>query len=134
MDVWRIRDCAEQLHAETQDIDLLKIENDELITQATETPDPWGNEYQICELQNVDQQLAGDCPFHVYTLGEDGITRTDGNDPDDINSWNLDSGRFYARRVARHWESEKLWQTVWTTPILLALAWLTKIAFGKIAG
>jgi hypothetical protein len=38
----------------------------------------------------------------VYSLGEDGLSNTDGNDPDDINSWNPNTGDFYRSR--RNWQ------------------------------
>jgi general secretion pathway protein G len=51
--------------------------------------DPWGNVY------------AYRCPgihytngFDLYSCGPDGISRNEGDDPDDINNWNPNSGEY----------------------------------------
>ena len=36
--------------------------------------------------------------FGIYSKGDDGISRTGGNDPDYINSWDQQSSSFYARK------------------------------------
>ena len=36
-----------------------------------------------------------------YTVGDDGISNSDGEDPDDINSWNYNSASYYYRRLWR---------------------------------
>jgi len=33
--------------------------------------------------------------FDLYSLGQDGQSATGGNDPDDVNNWDPDSGRYY---------------------------------------
>jgi len=40
----------------------------------------------------------------LYSLGEDGVSKSGGNDPDDINNWNWDQrpwSRYYARRYTQ---------------------------------
>ncbi len=39
--------------------------------------------------------------FGFYLKGTDGTSKTSGNDPDDINSWDKDSRRFYTERESR---------------------------------
>ncbi|YCM44525.1 hypothetical protein V2O64_00640 [Verrucomicrobiaceae bacterium 227] len=39
--------------------------------------------------------------FGFYWKGEDGLSRSGGMDPDDINSWNPESARFYLNRARR---------------------------------
>jgi len=43
--------------------------------------DPWGNPYQYIAPSTTDGE------FGLYSLGRDGISQTQGNDPDDINNW-----------------------------------------------
>lgn len=43
--------------------------------------DPWGYDYRYVLMPGRD---AG---FGIYSLGADGITASDGNDPDDLNTW-----------------------------------------------
>jgi hypothetical protein len=43
--------------------------------------DPWGNPFQVV-------YITGSLPAaRIYSLGPDGISETEGNDPDDINNW-----------------------------------------------
>jgi hypothetical protein len=44
--------------------------------------DPWGHPYQYRRDPSL---MAG---FGLYCLGEDGVSYSQGNDPDDVNSWN----------------------------------------------
>jgi hypothetical protein len=57
-------------------------------------PDPWGNDY-IYVFPGKNSREG----FDLYTLGEDGETATAGNDPDDINNWDPESGRSYYKRT-----------------------------------
>jgi len=57
--------------------------------------DPWGYPYQY-----VAQKSDGG--FGIYSFGRDGVSRSAGNDPDDVNSWNRtsgDKGRFRLQYV-----------------------------------
>ena len=49
--------------------------------------------------------ISKDLPdgFGIYLLGEDNASRTGGNDPDDINSWNRHSIDYYYDRLHRSW-------------------------------
>lgn len=54
--------------------------------------DAWGNPYRIQSRTNLDEKLR------VYSTGEDGLSNSDGNDPDDIRSWDEERCRWYSRR------------------------------------
>lgn len=55
--------------------------NTNRITYLTLGPyDPWKNRYQ--RVYTVDESVG-----RIYSLGPDGISETEGNDPDDINNW-----------------------------------------------
>ena len=56
--------------------------------------DPWGNDY-IYVFPGKNNRDG----FDLYTLGKDGETATAGNDPDDINNWDPESGRSYYSRT-----------------------------------
>jgi len=92
--------------------------------------DPWGNPYQIVEL---DRRGMYGLPstFHVYSLGEDGKSDSSGNDPDDINSWNFDVEKHYGRRVAARHARESLWRTLWLTPIVYAVCLFVFHSFSR---
>jgi hypothetical protein len=53
--------------------------------------DPWGNPYRCVSLNSNNSQL----PFGFYSAGSNGISQTDGNDSDDLNSWNPTCRRCY---------------------------------------
>jgi general secretion pathway protein G len=55
--------------------------NTNRITYLTWGPyDPWQNRYQLVYTGQPDA-------VRIYSLGPDGISETEGNDPDDINNW-----------------------------------------------
>jgi len=125
----QIQLIAVQLHDEIDESGIIAAKN-ELLSVVAQSPDPWGNPYQVLNFDSSAQ--SSDDLIHVYSFGEDGATDSQGNDPDDINTWDSESGSVYRRRVNLYWEKQKLWQTAWTTPILLALAWLTRIAIVRV--
>ena len=55
-------------------------------------PDAWGNPYRIQPRQSPDEKPR------VYSTGEDGLSNSDGNDPDDIPSWDEERWRWYSHR------------------------------------
>lgn len=69
--------------------------------------DPWGHPYRV-----VAVAVAAEGPdrFGFYSTGRDGISHSNGNDPDDINSWTEARTRYY--------EHEWLWG-----PSLIWLGW-----------
>ncbi|MDM4019634.1 hypothetical protein, partial [Roseiconus lacunae] len=80
-------------HATIADIDIqqLAIDLDGL-------NDPWGNSYKLVMRQDAECDNP-EFSVHLYSKGEDGISRTDGDDPDDLNTWSNDYGQFYWRRI-----------------------------------
>ncbi len=74
------------------------IEPDGLYLPVHPETDIWGNTYRLA----IDGSgLNAAERIDVYSLGEDGKTTTNGNDPDDINSWTEPSTEFYDRRLSR---------------------------------
>lgn len=55
--------------------------------------DPWGHPYTYrCPGRN------NRMTFDIYSMGRDGKSSSDGNDKDDINNWDADSGDYYHRK------------------------------------
>ena len=54
--------------------------------------DPWGHPYRVVA-------VAGEGPdrFGFYSMGRDGISNSDGDDPDDVNSWSEANTLYYER-------------------------------------
>ena len=46
--------------------------------------DPWGNDYMYLCPSNRSTNS-----FDLYSRGRDGLSKSDGNDPDDVNIWRL---------------------------------------------
>lgn len=73
--------------------------------------DPWHNPYRVCE--RVDE--AGQKRFLAYSVGRDGKSDTNGNDPDDINSWSDEPAKLYKGEAFRDRQSERLkFAMLWT--------------------
>lgn len=47
--------------------------------------DPWGNAFQA--IRDFKSANGKTVKLGIYTLGRDGISKTNGNDPDDLNTW-----------------------------------------------
>jgi len=54
--------------------------------------DPWGRPYQC-----TTRSIGGEDRLSIYSLGRDGTSKSNGNDQDDLNSWNDDSLKWYRR-------------------------------------
>ena len=61
--------------------------------------DPWGNPYRC--VRNVKLPEGGMQSIGVYSMGRDGVSETNGNDPDDLNSWDRDCSDWYIRDINR---------------------------------
>ena len=90
--------------------------------------DPWGNPYQFAELEHSIEGYKSN--VHAYSLGEDGITKTAGNDPDDINSWNYDRRKFYGARLLREERKRYALRTIWLTPLIYLAILMSCRMFG----
>ena len=126
-DIQSVQRIAQQLHNEKDKTGFSNAQN-ELFTLVSETPDPWRNSYQVLNFSDNNEQLE----IEVYSFGEDGLTLSSGDDPDDINTWDPESVSFYDRRVRWHWEKQRIWQTIFSVPLLLCLAWIIKKIYVRI--
>lgn len=54
----------------------------------------------------VSKDLPGG--YGLYMEGEDGVTRSNGNDPDDLNSWDVNSRSFYIERSEREHKPKRI--------------------------
>lgn len=61
--------------------------------------DAWGNPYR-CR-RNIVHSDGTVIPVGIYSTGKDGVTQSDGNDRDDINTWDPDSYSWYQQQVRR---------------------------------
>lgn len=77
--------------------------------------DPWGNPYQVIERSESTDGLK--TTVHAYSFGQDGKSLTQGNDPDDINSWNDHWRGFYLAQIERDKRLVYLKRTLWLTPL-----------------
>ncbi|WP_149499028.1 hypothetical protein [Roseiconus lacunae] len=110
-------------HATIADIDIqqLAIDLDGL-------NDPWGNSYKLVMRQDAECDNP-EFSVHLYSKGEDGISRTDGDDPDDLNTWSNDYGQFYWRRIQREQRLKHAAEATVCSPIVFAImVVLTRIA------
>ncbi len=76
--------------------------------------DPWGNPFQVVERSSHN----GRRQFAVYSLGRDGMSQTNGNDPDDINSWSEDPVAYYQREAQAE---SQLYRLRCTIPLVCCL-------------
>jgi len=68
----------------------------------------------------------------VFSTGADGQSESNGNDPDDINSWDNHHHAFYHGQVDAAEFRERLWRTVWVTPLVIALISMLFSRFQKL--
>ena len=61
--------------------------------------DPWGNPLQAVERSDVSGKMR---VFAVFSFGRDGTSATNGDDPDDINSWSDDPVAYYRRETQKY--------------------------------
>lgn len=70
--------------------------------------DPWGNPYVFTRKSDeISNSRTG-----VYSRGRNGTSRSVGNDTDDLNSWNENSGAMYAQEVFAAGMEQILWPTL----------------------
>lgn len=86
---------------------------DPLISNLLGSRDAWGNSYHLTT------RLASDgktMVFHFYSTGRDGISVSDGDDPDDVNSWR--ENEFYLSEMRRTAYFKRGLRTLWLTPLI----------------
>lgn len=79
--------------------------------------DTWGNHYRLALHDSDSSEMD---QVRIYSLGEDGKTATDGNDPDDINSWTDSNTQFYDQRQAYR----LIWATLALGVLCGVVVWL----------
>ena len=86
--------------------------------------DSWQRHLQIIENENGDlRREAG--RILVYSMGSDGKSESNGNDPDDINSWDDHHLVFYRNKIEQLERNRNLKRSVCLTPFLhAAILWL----------
>ena len=79
--------------------------------------DGWGNSYCVVVKERNGERWIG-----FFSCGMDGLSLTQGNDDDDINSWNRESGKYYGE-WSRQKMHERHMKGVWKTfsVVLVAL-------------
>jgi hypothetical protein len=80
--------------------------------------DRWGNPYRC--VQNVTTDAGSHSALGVYSTGRDGESKTNGNDPDDLNSWNEYPDKFYRAELRSADRKEFAIQGAWLTPFTYA--------------
>ena len=89
--------------------------------------DSWERPLQILEDENGELRRDGG-KLLVFSTGFDGNSDTDGNDPDDINSWDNHHRNFYNSQIAAAEQRTRLrrriWASVLATPFVFAIIWL----------
>ena len=60
-------------------------------------PDVWGRPYRVVRNLTLDDGMKVE--LGVYSTGEDGISRSNGNAPDDINTWSESWRDYYLART-----------------------------------
>jgi hypothetical protein len=73
--------------------------------------DSWGQPYRCVERDNRVQ---------FYSCGQDGITQSAGNDPDDLNSWDEHAAEFYINQFRESELRKKRLESLGFMPLTLA--------------
>jgi len=104
-----------------------------LAKELRESPhkDPWKHPYRCIRfVHTYDGETR---KLGVYSMGRDGASKTNGNDRDDLNSWNLESHHWYVRDTANRARWECLMNAVLLTPIVyfgvIGISWILTLPF-----
>lgn len=115
-DIRQIRLYAENAIHDNASLSFNDFDFTELWIELGDNFDPWGNPYRLVERNEHADGFKS--TVHAYSLGQDGETQTDGNDLDDINSWNYDRQRYYGAQIALDDRKTYLIRTLWLTPLV----------------
>ncbi|MEX2141279.1 MAG: hypothetical protein WD894_18585 [Pirellulales bacterium] len=89
--------------------------------------DPWGNPYRSLNLALDDSSLFA---IGIYSTGEDGASLTQGNDPDDLNSWDEHTGSHYRAAISeenrKRYAVQGLFLTAFIYPAIVAFGFVAK--------
>lgn len=91
--------------------------------------DIWGKPFCCVLLQDESPYNPGSLIRYLgfYSCGEDGLSQSAGNDPDDLNSWNRMSGDIYFQRQLEKERKRVYWEALWLLPFtggFLIACWL----------
>ena len=92
-----------------------------------EVVDGWNSAYRCVKL-DAENKPTDENEFHVigiYSVGEDGLSVTQGNDADDLNSWAFDRAYYQKRRYERDLWEQRI-NALWLMPVIavvLGLCW-----------
>jgi len=92
--------------------------------------DSWGRpiQYVMDESGNL---IMDDWTLLAYSLGEDGKSESNGNDADDINTWDEHHIDYYWTPIRNQHMRKLLWRAVWATPLIFGLLLLGDLAARK---
>jgi len=108
---------------------------DPLAEELGESPhkDPWQNPYRC--IRFVHTYYGESRTFGVYSMGRDGVSKTNGNDTDDLNSWNSESHQWYRRDINTRRLWEDLMKAVLLTPIVyfvvIGISWILTLPWKR---
>lgn len=89
--------------------------------------DPWGNRYHLAG-GGKPTGVARPHPFGAYCLGQDGKSNSQGNDPDDLNTWFDRVPEFYKQRGRTYDRSGDAWRSIYLVPFTLAgVGWVRRM-------
>lgn len=81
--------------------------------------DPWGNPYRCTENPARKGKSLG--ALGVFSTGRDGISRSKGNDPDDLNSWDEKPGAYYRSEIRSEERKRYAVQGLFVAPVVYAV-------------
>jgi hypothetical protein len=81
--------------------------------------DPWGQPYRYIRNRHLTDGTVVE--LGVYSTGQDGVSETDGNDADDLNSWSEKQGQYYRDEISRQDFSDAALTGLLLTPFTYAL-------------
>ena len=83
--------------------------------------DIWGNPYHIVH----EQRDGAPFPFvGIYSCGQDGVSHTTGNDPDDLNTWGQDGTSHYRPIIRGEHARRRFWLTAMIFAAIAPLCYL----------
>jgi hypothetical protein len=81
--------------------------------------DPWGQPYRCIRNRHLTDGTLVE--LGVYSIGRDGVSESQGNDPDDLNSWNKDPNKYYRDEINRQNFMDAALTGLFLTPFIYAL-------------
>lgn len=85
--------------------------------------DPWGNPYVFVN-RDQDGVFGMRSRKHIYSMGEDGVSRSNGDDVDDINSWSPKLTEHYDKqRLRRRFAVHFVFAAILVIPVYTLLIW-----------